>query len=58
MPKDKIKKKERDGVAKELDSLAKKAGTDAPAAAAMATAWAKIVRGDSVRAVRHRPTSQ
>jgi hypothetical protein len=46
LPKDKIKKKERDAVAKELDALAKKSQTDAPATAAMATDWAKIVRED------------
>ncbi len=46
LPKDKIKKKERDAVAKELDALAKSHQADAPAAAAMATDWAKIVRED------------
>lgn len=46
LPKDKFKKKDRDGVAKELDALAKKSATDAPATAAMATQWAKVVRED------------
>jgi hypothetical protein len=46
MPKDKFKKKDRDGVAKSLDALAKKFQTDAPAAAALATEWAKCVRED------------
>lgn len=46
LPKDPLKKKERDGVAKELDALAKKAQTDAPATAALATQWAKVVRED------------
>jgi hypothetical protein len=46
LPKDKLKKKERDGVAKEIDALAKKSQTDAPATAALATQWAKVVRED------------
>jgi len=46
MPKEKIKKKERDGVATKIDALAKKFQTDAPATAAMATEWAKCVRED------------
>jgi uncharacterized membrane-anchored protein YhcB (DUF1043 family) len=48
MPKEKFKKKDRDGVAKSLDGLAKKFQTDAPGAASMATAWAKVVREDWV----------
>lgn len=46
LPKEKFKKKERDAVAKELEGLAKKNQTDAPATAAMAADWAKIVRED------------
>ena len=46
VPKEKFKKKEREGIAKNLDALAKKNQTDAPATAAMAAQWATIVRED------------
>jgi hypothetical protein len=46
VPKEKFKKKDRDAVAKSLDALAKKYATDAPASAALAADWAKIVRED------------
>jgi hypothetical protein len=46
IPKEKFKKKDREGVAKSLDALAKKNETDAPATAAMAKEWATIVRED------------
>jgi hypothetical protein len=48
MPKEKLKKKDRDGVAKSIDAFAKKSQTDAPATAALATEWAKVVREDWV----------
>lgn len=46
LPKEKLKDKERDAKAKQIDALAKKFKDTAPATAAMAEAWAKDVRED------------
>ena len=46
LPKEKLKDKERESKAKQLDDFAKKNKDTAPATADMATQWAKVMRED------------